>query len=464
MSTALVWFRQDLRCNENPALSLACNQHTVVIPLYIYDEASSLGEAQKWWLHHSLLSLQKNLKVLGLNLFLRQGDAITQLLQLIDTYAVETVYWNFCYEPLALKRDEKIKQLLSQKGIAVKNSNANLLFKPWEIKNTQGNYFKVFTPYWKYCQQQIKLPVSLPIQGRPSSPLPDNEPIDNLKLLPCKPNWAFAFKEYWQPGEDGALKKLEYFINFHLQNYITSRDQPGKDATSRLSPHLHFGEISPWKIWQTIKTAQISKDCNEASAACFLSELGWREFSYHLLYHFPKLDSHNFRGEFDNFPWTVDEILLTKWQQGMTGYPIIDAGMRELWQTGYMHNRVRMIVASFLTKDLLLDWRVGASWFWNTLLDADVANNAANWQWVAGSGADAAPYFRIFNPVLQGEKYDPEGIYIRKWVPELCHITNKSIHKPWLSPNTTNNYPKPCVDHQEARLKALSYYQTIKRR
>lgn len=467
MKTALVWFRQDLRINDNPALYEACQHHDCVLPVYILDETNDvLGDAQKWWLHHSLQALKVSLKhSLGLSIVLKSGNPLTILNELSHQLNIHSVYWNRCYEPKQIARDKKIKTELQNKDIKVHSFNGNLFNEPWTISNSNGHFFKVFTPYWKCCRQKLISPSTKTISHQPASMDIAGETLESWALLPKK-NWADRFPTYWTPGEQGALDKLHRFINDHLDDYKINRDFPDMNATSRLSPHLHFGEISPWTILRTIEDTQRHAHVAFAGAEHFLSELGWREFSYHLLYHFPQLPEENFKPAFNQFPWRNDMNKLQQWQQGKTGYPIIDAGMRELWTTGYMHNRVRMLVASFLTKDLFIDWRLGANWFLNTLLDADLANNSASWQWVAGSGADAAPYFRIFNPIIQSQKFDPTGAYIRRWLPELSEIPNTMIHAPWQSPIAQliykeNKYPKPIVDHSEARLKALSYYKQL---
>lgn len=468
MTIALVWFRYDLRLNDNPAFINACSHHQLVIPLYIYDEKNSaLGEAQNWWLHHSLNSLSDSLIQRGLNLILRKGNPLEIILDLIKTVSLSSVYWNRCYEPAAISRDKKIKAILLEQGIEVHSSNGSVLHEPWTIRNKSDNYFKVFTPYWKYCKQILSIPTPKHLEYYPAGVEVQSEKLLEWKLLPTI-NWAVRFNDYWTPGENGAQNKLHEFIEHHLSGYQKNRDLPIKNATSRLSPHLHFGEITPWTIVRAIELAKLEPDCDLASAEHFLSELGWREFSIYLLYHFPKLPFENFKSEFNAFPWHNDEQLLACWQKGLTGYPIIDAGMRELWATGYMHNRVRMIAASFLTKGLLIDWRLGADWFLDTLVDADLANNSASWQWVAGCGADAAPYFRIFNPVLQSQKFDPDGSYIRRWVPELSQVGSQSIHAPWESIDSerfysNTNYPHPIINHHEARARALNYYNQLKR-
>ena len=470
MSNAIVWFRQDLRLDDNPAFASACEHHGV-IPLYILDEITThIGGAQRWWLHHSLVSLDEGLKKQGLTLCRRQGNALDVLKQLVDDYQIDTIYWNRCYEPAAIERDTLIKHFFHTCGVHVVSSNGSLLHEPWQITNASGHFFKVFTPYWRACLKQMIIPKPSIISHTFKALSVKSESLDSWKLLPANPNWADAFGQYWQPGEDGAHTTLTHFIDMHLTGYNTSRDQPAKDTTSKLSPHLHFGEISPWQIWRAIEMAKLDATCDLKSIERFLAELGWREFSYHLLYHASSLPNTNFKADFDSFPWNNDVNFLQQWQKGQTGYPIVDAGMRELWHTGYMHNRVRMIVASFLTKDLLIDWRYGASWFLDTLVDADLASNSASWQWVAGCGADAAPYFRIFNPVLQGEKFDPDGDYVRRWVPELKSVPVQWVHKPWLAPQDKlglclgKDYPKPMVDHLEARKTALFHYKMLEKK
>ncbi len=470
MSLALVWFRQDLRLTDNPALFEACSNYEKVIPLYILDGKNSLlGEAQAWWLHHSLTALKKSLAIeTGLKLVLRKGNPLEIILDLVKTLGVDAVYWNRCYEPCSINRDKTIKTTLQDYGTGVFSFNGSLLNEPWTIQNKDGNYFKVFTPYWKTCRQALLQKPELCINNRPTFVETTTDELDDWKLLP-RLDWASKFPDSWQPGENGAQQRLKHFVLHHLNGYKTNRDVPEKNATSRLSPHLHFGEISPWSILKAIEFAKLDPNCDLIGAEHFLSELGWREFSYYLLFHFPSLPHQNFREEFDKFPWHNDNSLLKKWQKGMTGYPIVDAGMRELWNTGYMHNRVRMIVASFLTKGLFVDWRLGADWFLDTLVDADLANNSASWQWVAGSGADAAPYFRIFNPILQSQKFDANGTYIKKWVPELAALNKDIIHAPWESNDATMiyrkiDYPKPIINHSEARAQALNYYNQLKKK
>ncbi|WP_347251376.1 deoxyribodipyrimidine photo-lyase [Legionella sp.] len=468
MTTALVWFRQDLRLSDNPAFFEACAQHKRIIPLYILDGKNSvLGQAQAWWLHHSLNALKNSLnEKLGLKLVLRKGNPLEVILELVKTFSIDALYWNRCYEPLTIERDKKIKSSMQALGLEVLSFNGNLLHEPWTIKNKNGDYFKVFTPYWNACKQTLFSSPAKEIIARPIGVDVFSDELHEWGLLPSL-SWASSFHTFWTPGEEGAQKRLNHFIAHDLNGYKVNRNFPIKQATSRLSPHLHYGEISPWTILRAVELAKCDPDCDLASAEHFLSELGWREFSYYLLYHVPTLPDKNYKKEFDAFPWHNDKQLLTSWQKGMTGYPIIDAGMRELWGSGYMHNRVRMIAASFLTKGLFVDWRQGADWFLDTLVDADLANNSASWQWVAGCGADAAPYFRIFNPVLQGQKFDPDGAYIRRWVPELSSLKNEVIHAPWAATNAgkiydQTHYPRPIVNHNEARVTALSYYNQLK--
>lgn len=470
MSIALFWFRQDLRCSDNPALALACKNHDQLIPLYIKEPKPALpmGEAQQWWLHHSLSSLKNDLKAVHLDLYLREADPLILLKDLIAQHQIDAVYWNRCYEPMHITRDQQIKAQLKALGVKVISCNGSLLQEPWDISNQNGSYFKVFTPYWRQAIRQMQERSLIHIADWPAKHDIPSATLEEWNLLPFAPNWAKEFAQDWQPGEAGATLKLNHFIAEQLNGYKEKRNEPGVPGTSRLSPHLHFGEISPQQIWGAIQLAMQDPDCNLLSAQTYAAELGWREFSYHLLYHYPQLMDSNFKPQFDRFPWQNNEAALQRWQKGLTGYPIVDAGMRELWRTGYMHNRVRMIVASFLTKDLMIDWRKGAAWFWDTLLDADLASNSASWQWVAGSGADAAPYYRIFNPVLQGEKFDPDGIYVKRWVPELFSVATQWIHKPWLAPKGTLSltlgvdYPFPIVDHAIARQEALLNYSRLK--
>lgn len=475
----IVWFRQDLRIEDNPALYKAMLSSQPILPIYIYEDSASqnpwpIGGAQKWWLHHSLISLKKSLAEKGLALIILKGNPVDLLPAILKTTHSSALYYNQCYEPFLLKQEAELKSLITklEADITVEVFNAHLLLNPSEIKNNQGEYFKVFTPYWRRVYQYLtahpprrfkKLPKHLQACDFKH---PSNQSVEALELLP-KLDWAKEFSSVWQPGEAGAHARFARFLKNGLSHYAEGRDIPSKIYTSELSPHLHFGEISPGVIWEKLIHHQDIKNAEK-----FLSELVWREFSYSLLYHYQDLPIANFKSDFDRFVWQPNPSYLKAWQKGLTGYPIVDAGMRQLWITGTMHNRVRMIVASFLIKHLLIDWREGQKWFWNTLVDADLANNAASWQWVAGSGADASPYFRIFNPILQGEKFDPNGEYVKSWLPELGKLPPKYIHQPWTAPETElskakiylgKNYPHPVVDHNTARKKALELYANIKK-
>ena len=480
MSPIIVWFRQDLRMWDNPALYHAILSKQPILPIYIMEDESvqnpwPMGSAQKWWLHHSLLSLKQSLSEKGLTLTIFKGNPVDLIPFIIQKTQSTELYYNRCYEPFLLQQEAELVSCLSytSDNPEIKAFKANLLLEPWEMKNSQGSYFKVFTPFWRRVYQYL---IAHPPQVLKKLPKAiagftfDNAcvlPLEALQLLPRQPDWAENFASVWQPGEAGAHARLKIFLEKGLAYYAEGRDIPSKRYTSGLSPYIHFGEISPGIIWE-----KLVHHPNVKNAEKFLSELVWREFAYHLLYHYQNLPTQNFKSEFNHFIWQPDKNNLKAWQQGLTGYPIVDAGMRQLWQTGTMHNRVRMITASFLVKHLLIDWREGQKWFWDTLVDADLANNAASWQWVAGSGADAAPYFRIFNPILQGEKFDPKGEYVKTWVPELANLSAKYIHQPWEAPDSElakahiqlgKNYPAPIVAHQEARVRALARYKNIKK-
>ena len=469
--SSIVWFRQDLRLEDNPALTAAVSKGGPVIPVYIWapeeEEGWAPGSASKWWLHHSLQSLANELAHQGIRLTIRQGKSLGNLLEIIKLTGADTVFYNRRYEPLALKRDAEIKTELLKLGIQFIPSNASLLFEPWTIANQQGKPYQVFTSFWKQCLKTATPETLLeaPSFSKQKDLKVPTLRLEDLKLLPSI-HWEGGIKAAWMPGAKEALKILTNFKNHALTSYSEERNRPDHLGVSRLSPYLHFGEISPRMIWEALKNIK------EEAAAGFIRQLGWREFAYHLLYHFPYTVEKPLRKEFENFPWSENQASLKAWQKGQTGFPIVDAGMRELWTTGWMHNRVRMITGSFLVKDLHLPWNEGASFFWDTLVDADLANNTLGWQWVAGCGADAAPFFRIFNPVAQGEKFDPEGNYVRKWVPELKNMPNKWIHKPWQAPelllkswgvNLGVNYPFPIVDHAQARSQALKNFATLKK-
>ncbi|MEP3047479.1 MAG: deoxyribodipyrimidine photo-lyase [Roseibium sp.] len=470
--TTIVWFRQDLRISDNPALlEAACKG--AVLPVYIVETAEQsgdehpLGGANKWWLHHSLAALRETLP----GLVILCGSARHLIPKLVTEVGADAVFWNRVYEPHAIARDSDIKADLKTAGCEVRSFKASLLFEPWELQTKSSGPFKVYSPFWKSAQQQpVGMPLAAPEQFRFAS-YDGGEGLEDLNLLPTKPNWASGWQDVWRPGEAGAKQRLGEFLDSELAGYGELRNRPDLPKVSRLSPHLHFGEISPRQVWAAThhkldSNPQLAKDGMK-----FLSEIGWREFAHHLLYHFPKLPSDNWKPTFDAYPWRDSPEDLERWQRGETGYPLVDAGMRELWQTGYMHNRVRMLVASFLVKHLRLHWKHGEAWFRDTLVDADLANNSAGWQWVAGSGADAAPYFRIFNPMSQGLKFDPEGLYTRKWVPELKGLEAADLFAPFEAPPSVlekagvrlgETYPHPIVDHANARKAALGGYQSVK--
>ncbi len=482
----IVWFRRDLRLADNPALSAAFETGRPIVPLYVLEDTPDLpppGAAGSWWLHHSLRALGESLAGAGLRLILRRGDPEEVLSAVVARSGAGAVYWNRRYVAAAATLDTRIKAKLRQGGIAVETFDGALLFEPRTIRTGAGAPYKVFTPFWKACRaapaprDPLPAPPSTQSTGHAAPDdawkLASDDP-DDRRLAPRNPDWASGFGECWQPGEAGAAARLSNFLRSDLERYAVDRDRPDRAATSRLSPHLHFGEISPHMVWhQTRMRMADGAGTLATSGEKFLAELGWREFSHHLLFHFPAMESGNFRPEFDNFPWIDNPDALRAWQRGQTGYPLVDAGMRELWRTGWMHNRLRMVVASFLTKNLRIHWREGAAWFQDALVDADRANNIAGWQWVAGSGADAAPYFRIFNPVSQGEKFDPSGAYVRQWVPELAALPDAVIHKPWTASRALlaeagivpgQTYPCPLVDHKIARRDALAAYDTIRGR
>lgn len=464
--SALIWFRQDLRIEDNPALTAAVRSGRPVYAAYILSSNErngwSLGGASKVWLHLSLKALTEELAKIGIQLILRKGPVLKTLQHLIVEIKAEAVFWNRTYEPFTIARDTGIASKLREEGLQVASYNSALLFEPWEVANKQGRPFQVFTPFWKKC---LELDFKRECLPAPSKQKPPNKikslSLEELQLLPAIP-WDDGIKKAWQPGAKYALKRLHDFHSKALKEYAHNRDYPSLDGISRLSPYLHFGEISPGQIVQELRGSH---------AEAYIRQLGWREFAHHLLYHFPDTPENPLKAEFSHFPWQYNTERLRAWQKGITGYPLIDAGMRQLWQTGWMHNRARMVAGSFLVKDLLLPWQQGAAWFWDTLVDADLANNTLGWQWVAGCGADAAPYFRIFNPITQSETFDPDGDYIKQWVPELTKMPAKYIHAPWLAPpeiirraavELGKNYPFPIVDHNEARKKALLAFETIK--
>jgi deoxyribodipyrimidine photo-lyase len=473
----LVWLRSDLRLADNPALREAAGTRRAVVPVYIPDDGSSSvrppGAASRWWLHHSLCELSDAFAERGTRLVLRAGEPLRELRRLAEETGATSVFWNRRYEPGAIACDRRVKEGLVADGLEARSFAASLLWEPWTIANGQGLPYRVFTAFWNAARRgsPVAAPLSRPrALAAPSSP-PRSLAIEELDLLPHI-DWAGGLAEAWKPGERGAAVLLRSFIGKHLQDYPEARDLPATPGTSRLSPHLAFGEVSPRQAWAAAE-AVLSAGSGPAAAAAeaWMRQLAWREFGHYLLYHFPRTATAPLREEFARLPSLADEGQLRAWQRGLTGYPIVDAGMRELWHTGWMHNRVRMIVASFLTKDLLAPWQTGEEWFWDTLVDANQANNVLGWQWTAGSGADAAPFFRIFNPVAQGERFDAAGAYVRRWVPELAALPDKFLHKPWTAPDSAletaglmlgRDYPLPLVDHGEARRRALAAFQDLK--
>jgi deoxyribodipyrimidine photo-lyase len=470
VSTALVLFRRDLRLADNPAWSAACRQHAAVLPVYLHDpqpaEAWPAGSASRWWLHHSLASLQDALRQRGSALQIRHGDSLTELRRLLELSGATAVYWNRLYEPAAIARDTWIKAALREQGIAVHSHACASWREPWQIRTQQGEPYRVFTPYWRNLRAQLGAPEICPEPlPPPAVALEGNVSLESLALLP-RIRWDQGLAAAWQPGESGAHEWLDVFGDDAIADYAHARDLPARQGTSRLSPHLHFGEISPQQIHAALlaKAARVDTQ-RRPDLEPYLRELGWREFALHLLYHFPHTPTDNFNPRFASFPWAApDEAQLARWQQGRTGIPLVDAGMRELWHTGWMHNRVRMIVASFLTKNLRQHWLHGARWFWDTLVDADLASNSMGWQWVAGCGADAAPYFRVFNPLTQAKKFDPEGSYLRRWLPELAQAPTGLLHEPWKDAGLLkrSGYPTPMVDLGLSRQQALVAYQQLR--
>ncbi|MGQ2914843.1 cryptochrome/photolyase family protein [Microbacterium aurantiacum] len=445
-SPSIVWFRDDLRLADNPALRAAIDRDEPIIALYLLDEESPdmrpLGGAARWWLHHSLVSLGERIAERGGQLILRRGAAADVVPQLVTDTGAGAVFWNRRYGGPGRTVDADLKDSLRDDGVEVASFAASVLFEPWTVTTGSGTHFSVFTPFWKACQ-------ALP---SPRAPLPEprelagpgrrvaSDDLDDWALLPTRPDWAGGLRETWEPGEPAARARLREFLRTDLDDYSRGRDEPARDVTSRLSPRLRWGEISPYTVWhETVETG---------GGAKFLSEVGWREFAWHTLYHFPQLASKNLRPEFDAFPWPrLKQTDLEAWQRGETGVALVDAGMKELWHSGIMHNRVRMVTASFLIKNLMIDWRRGEEWFWDCLVDADEASNPFSWQWVAGSGADAAPYFRVFNPELQREKFDKHDEYVRRWAPE--HLDGGA--------------PEPIVDLKASRNAALDAYEKVKR-
>jgi deoxyribodipyrimidine photo-lyase len=481
MKPVIVWFRQDLRLSDQRALIAACASGQPVIPLYILDEVSpgawGLGAASRWWLNRSLKALAADFERLGSRLILRRGAAADVLDEVVASLSATTVFCQAAHEPWASALESDVHARLQRHGAVLKRMAGALLKRPDALRTKgSGEPFKVYTPFWRalVASEPPADPAPAPTQIAAPATWPKGDKLTDWNLHPTKPDWSMGFAE-WTPGEAGARARLDAFLDTGLHGYDGERNRPDRPGTSKLSPHLHLGEISPATCWYAAKYAGERHAARGTPAdkglETFLKELVWREFSAHLLVHWPTLPEMPFKPAYGAFPWAKDEPGLEAWQKGQTGYPIVDAGMRQLWHTGWMHNRVRMIVASFLIKDLLIPWQSGQAWFWDTLVDADLASNAASWQWVAGSGADAAPYFRIFNPVTQGETYDPDGAYVRRWVPELAKLPNGHIHEPWTAPPMVlsaagvtlgKTYPRPIVDHKMARDRALAALKTLK--
>jgi deoxyribodipyrimidine photo-lyase len=468
----IVWFRNDLRLADNPALRAAVDSGCPVIPLFIFDNISPnhwpIGAASKWWLHHSLSSLKSELEKKGSHLTILSGSSETELFKLVKATGARSVYWNRRYETDLMAVDKSIKNTLKKQEIVAKSFHSHTLAEPGTVKNKQDKPYQVYGAFWRaYAsigefRSPLAEPRTITSPGAPSGCCS----IDSLRLV-SKKQWHSEFPNHWQPGSAGAKIAAREFFSKSANAYKDQRDIPSIDGTSTLSPHLAFGEISAQTLWQTASSNGKVTDGVET----FMKQLVWRDFSYSLLFNFPETTHEPLRKEFLNFPWSPNEVSFNAWKKGTTGYPVVDAGMRQLWQTGWMHNRVRMITASFLVKHLLVPWQQGAEWFWDTLLDADLANNTMGWQWTAGCGADAAPYFRIFNPILQGQRFDPSGEYVKRWVPELESLPKKHIHSPWKASDAELrdaniqlgvSYPKPIVDHNMARGRALASYEQMK--
>ena len=476
-TTAILWFRRDLRLTDNPALDAALATGKTLVLVYLFEDtrtdlARPLGGASKWWLDKSLKQLSRDIKALGGELVLRQGRSEEAIPRLIEEAQATHVFWNRRYEQPAQDRDAALKKSLQSMSVEVQSFNGSLLTEPWSQKTGSGGYYKVFTPYWRSVEKNYSPQPASAKPKRLTTRTLHSDDLDSFNLHPEQPDWSRGFKPCWQPGEAGAHKRLEAFLNAPVSHYIDQRNRPDiETGTSGLSPHLAFGEIGPAQIWRAVNNRIQSGQAEEKNATVFLKEIVWREFSYALLYHNQNLATENYNQKFAHMPWRDNTEDYENWCKGQTGFPMVDAGMRQLWQTGWMHNRVRMIVASFLTKHLLLPWQIGEKWFWDTLVDADPASNAASWQWTAGSGADAAPYFRVFNPITQGPKFDETGDYVRKYCPELAGLATKYIHRPWeASPvelaaanvKLGETYPLPIIDHKEGRERALAAYQNVK--
>lgn len=472
----IYWYRQDLRLNDLPGLAAAVASGHPVLPVYILDDHTpsewQYGAASRWWLHHSLADLSCQLSALGGELVFLKGDPLKVIPALAASMDAAGVYCSRQHEPWASGLEADLSAQLSGAGVALKTYPGALLWNPESMLNLAGQPYKVFTPFWRSSRASghPDVPIGPLGESRWQKPGAGYDPLASLDLLPTQPNWAATWEQLWRPGEQGAAARLQQFQADSLSGYGKDRDYPSSSSTSRLSAHLHFGEIAPNRVYHAITSLKAMDGSIVEDGDKFLSELGWREFSYYLLHHFPHIPEREFKARFEKFPWSGSAAHFDAWKSGKTGYPIVDAGMRELYATGTMHNRVRMVVASFLCKHLMIDWRAGQRWFWDTLVDADLASNSCSWQWVAGSGADASPYFRIFNPVTQSRKFDAEGTYIRQWVPELSALPDRYIHEPWTAPEEQleagqvtlgKDYPLPIVDHRLAREGALAAYATL---
>ena len=479
MAAVIVWFGNDLRLDDHPALSAAARAGEAVIPVFIWapvaEGAWAPGAASRWWLHHSLAELERELKRVGSRLILRVGDPLEQLEALTRESGAEAVYRQRRLEPDAARSDARVKEGLERLGVKFFSLGGGLLFEPDEVRTKQGGPYRVFTPFWRACQaraREMEGPLPSPAALPKPEAWPESAPLESLGLLP-QVDWAGGLRQAWRPGAAGAEERLHRFLENALAHYPAERDRPDHDGTSGLSPHLHFGEISPRRIWHGVRESLLGEELpgDGEAAEAFLRQLAWREFACHMIHHYPHTTQRPLRAEFERFPWADAPEAMEAWRRGRTGAPLVDAGMRQLWATGWMHNRVRMIAASFLVKNLLVPWLAGARWFWETLVDADVACNTFGWQWVAGCGADAAPFFRVFNPVSQGERFDPQGDYVRRWVPELARLPAEWIHKPHQAPAEAlraagvepgGNYPRPVVNLEASRREALIAYARFK--
>lgn len=473
--TYLLWFRKDLRLRDNAALAALLEKGVAILPVFILDNETEgdwvPGGASRVWLHHTLKDLTESLKEKGLPLILRQGDPAHILPSLLEESGAEGVYWNRCYEPTLIKRDSHIKNHLKDAGFDVRSFCSSLLFEPQEVANKQGKPFQVYTPFWKTVSvKKVPSPVSVDFRKlHVPDKVPVSDHLDSFSLVPSDLDWDSKIMQYWEIGEAAAEKRLQEFLQSAAGDYSQQRDFPGIEGTSKLSPYLQWGSIGPRQIWHQVHEENLQ---DSKGGLVYLKELVWREFAYHILFHFPNTPDSPLRADFEDFPWEDNQDVYRKWCRGQTGYPIVDAGMRQLWEEGWMHNRVRMVVASLLVKHLLQSWRAGARWFWDTLVDADLASNTLGWQWSGGCGADAAPYFRVFNPIIQGKKFDTDGSYVRKYIPELAKLPDDVLHCPWEADAETleragvilgDNYPHPIIEHSKGRDRALEAFEKNKK-